>query len=73
MDIRAQRIFAWGALISLLMAIYGLHIAGLLPPPSPANSAEQIAALYRANSVSIRIGAILFLLRQRHFYCSLVS
>jgi hypothetical protein len=61
MDIRAQRIFAWGALVSLLMAIYALHIAGFLPPPSPAESAEQIAALYRANSISICIGAILFL------------
>jgi hypothetical protein len=67
MDIRAQKIFAWGALISLLMAIYGLHIAGFLPPPSPAESAEQIAALYRANSVSICIGAILFLLSTAPF------
>jgi hypothetical protein len=48
-------------LISLLMAIYGLHVAGFLPPPSPAESAEEIAALYRANSISICIGAILFL------------
>lgn len=67
MDIRAQKIFAWGALISLLMAIYGLHTAGFLPPPSPAESAEQIAALYRANSVSICIGAILFLLSTAPF------
>jgi hypothetical protein len=67
MDIRAQRIFAWGALISLLMAIYGLHVAGFLPPPSPAESAEEIAALYRANSISICIGAILFLLSTAPF------
>jgi hypothetical protein len=67
MDIRAQRIFAWGALVSLLMAIYSLHIAGFLPPPSPAESADEIAALYRANSMSICIGAILFLLSTAPF------
>jgi hypothetical protein len=67
MDIGAQRIFAWGALISLLMAIFGLHTAGFLPPPSPAESAEQIATLYRANSDSICIGAILFLLSTAPF------
>src|SRR5260370_11936496 len=61
MDIGAQRIFAWGALVSLLMAIFGLYMAGFLPPPSPAESAEQIATLYRTNSDSICIGAILFL------------
>jgi hypothetical protein len=67
MDIRAQKIFAWGGLISLLMAIGSLQIAGFLPPPSPAESAEQIATLYRANSVSICIGAIIFLLSTAPF------
>ena len=67
MDIRAQKIFAWGAVISLLMAIYGLHIAGFLPPPSPAESAAQIATLYRQNGISICIGAIFFLLSTAPF------
>jgi cytochrome bd-type quinol oxidase subunit 2 len=61
MDIQAQRIYAWGALFSLLMAIGGPYIAGFLPPPSPAETAEQVAALYRANAGPISICAILFL------------
>jgi hypothetical protein len=67
MDIGAQRTFAWGALISLLMAIFGLYTAGFLPPPSPTESAEQIATLYRANSDSICIGAILLMLSTAPF------
>src|SRR6266404_9395236 len=61
MGIRAQRICIWGGPISLLMAFAGLYVAGFLPPPSPAASAEQIAAIYREHSLAIRIGAILFM------------
>jgi hypothetical protein len=62
MDIKWQRISTWGGVINFAMAIVGLYIAGFLPPPSPAASAEQIAAIYRANGHSIEIGAIIFLL-----------
>jgi hypothetical protein len=61
MDIRAQRIFAWCGLISLLMAMGAVYVAGFMPPPAPTESVDQVVALYRANSVSICAAAILFL------------
>ena len=68
MDIRAQRIFAWGGVVNWLMSFAGLYIAGFLPIISPAASAEQIAALYRANgSLMIEIGSIVFLLASAPF------
>jgi hypothetical protein len=62
MDIRVQKICIWSGPISLFMAVGGLYIAGFLPPPSPAATAEQIAALYRENSLAISIGGIIFML-----------
>jgi hypothetical protein len=68
MDIRAQRIFAWGGVVNWLMSFAGLYIAGFLPIVSPAASAEQIAALYRANGpLMIEIGSIVFLLASAPF------
>jgi hypothetical protein len=68
MDIRAQRIFAWGGVVNWLMSFAGLYIAGFLPIISPAASAEQIAALYRANGpLMIEIGSIVFLLASAPF------
>jgi hypothetical protein len=68
MDIRAQRIFAWGGVVNWLMSFAGLYIAGFLPIVSPAASAEQIAALYRANGpLAIEIGSIVFLLASAPF------
>jgi hypothetical protein len=68
MDIRAQRIFAWGGVVNWLMSFAGLYIAGFLPIISPAASAEQIAALYRANGpLTIEIGSIVFLLASAPF------
>jgi hypothetical protein len=68
MDIRAQRIFAWGGVVNWLMSFAGLYIAGFLPIISPAASAEQMAALYRANGpLMIEIGSIVFLLASAPF------
>src|SRR5882757_7939771 len=62
MDIRAQRIFTWCGPVSFGMALAGTMISGFIPPPSPAASAEDIAAIYRTNGVSIAIGGIIFML-----------
>jgi hypothetical protein len=68
MDIRTQRIFAWGGVVNWLMSFAGLYIAGFLPIISPAASAEQIAALYRANGpLMIETGSIVFLLASAPF------
>src|SRR5260370_18276957 len=68
MDIRTQRIFAWGGVVNWVMSFAGLYIAGFLPIISPAASAEQIADLYRANGpLMIEIGSIVFLLASAPF------
>jgi hypothetical protein len=68
MNIRAQRLCIWGGPISLFMAAAGLYVAGFLPPPSPAASAEQIAAIYREHSLAIRIGGILVMASAAPFF-----
>jgi hypothetical protein len=67
MDSRAQKIFAWSGPISMFMVLVGVWIAGFLPPPSPAASAEQVAAFYRANGTSICVAAILAMLSTAPF------
>jgi hypothetical protein len=67
MSFGTQRIFALCGSISMLMALAGHLIAGLVPPPSPTASAEQIAALYRENGHSIAMGGILYLLSTAPF------
>jgi hypothetical protein len=61
MDIRAQRVFAWGGIVSMIMGVSAMHTAGFVPPPAPSESADQIAALYHANSFSICVAGIIFL------------
>jgi hypothetical protein len=54
-----QRICVWcGPAMAVIFAI-GFLLAGVIPPPSPNNSAEQIALWYRDNAISIRWGLIL--------------
>lgn len=63
MDIGLQRFGLWCAPLALVLFGVGLvPLAHFIPPPSPAASAQEIAALYAAHSVGIRIGCILFLL-----------
>jgi hypothetical protein len=66
-DIRAQKVFAWSGPASMFMFAIAAYIAGFLPPPSPAATAEQIASIYRANSHSICIAAILVMLSTAPF------
>ncbi|MFT4054124.1 MAG: hypothetical protein QM681_06425 [Novosphingobium sp.] len=54
-----QKICAWGGPFCAATLGTGLLLAGFVPPPSPALSADQIAALFRDNSMLIRIGMIL--------------
>jgi hypothetical protein len=67
MDARAQKSFAWSGPISMLMVLIAVSMSGFLPPPSPGASAEQIAAIYRANGSSICAGGILVMLSTAPF------
>jgi hypothetical protein len=67
-DIRAQKVFAWGGVVNWLMSFGGLYIAGFLPIVSPAASAEEIAALYRQHGpLMVEIGSTVFLLASAPF------
>jgi hypothetical protein len=53
------RIAAWcGPALVVLFFLGLVAIAGYIPPPSPAASAEQIASWYRENTTAIRIGLL---------------
>jgi hypothetical protein len=56
-----QRLCAWGGPFCALFFGAGLFLAGFIPPPSPNLSAEQVAAIYRANPNLIRSGMVLSL------------
>jgi hypothetical protein len=56
-NLRWQLICAWcGPAFVLLFVTFWGWIGGNLPPAGPSLSAEEIAAYYRANSVTIRVG-----------------
>jgi hypothetical protein len=63
MDLRLQRIAAWGgiAMLALFFAFFML-IAKLIPPLSPTSSAQQIADFLIANKLRVRVGLALSLL-----------
>jgi hypothetical protein len=54
---RTERLFTWSGLGCLvLMGVGILLLARCVPPPSPAASAAEIAAFYRADPVRTRLG-----------------
>lgn len=58
MSQRAQKVLIWWGLS--FMWLYGLvlwGLIGMMPPPSAALSAEQVAAFYTENSLGILVGA----------------
>lgn len=62
MNATMQRFCAWSGILCAVMMLIGLLSSGFMPPPRPADSAEQIAAIYRDNATGIRIGTIFVLL-----------
>lgn len=58
-DRRIQLLCAWSGPVSLVVFIVGFwFIAGLVPPPSAADSAAKIAAFYRENADQLRAGLL---------------
>lgn len=60
MNKRLQLICAWCGPAFLLFFVVGFwFVAGLVPPPSPAHNAAQIAAFYRDNAGQVRAGMVI--------------
>ncbi len=62
MNIRAQRLCAWcGPVLAVLFFIGFWLIADFIPPPSPAESPDQVAVRFREHANQIRFGLLLTL------------
>lgn len=63
MDLKLQRVGAWGGIAMLaLLGPFFVMIAGLVPPPSPTASAHDIAQFFIDNKLRVRLGIALSLL-----------
>jgi hypothetical protein len=62
-DLKLQRIAAWGGIAMLaLFFVFFMLIAKLIPPLSPTESAQQITDFLIANKLRVRVGLALSLL-----------
>ena len=60
---RTQLLAMWCGPAAIALFVAGLwFVGGLVPPPSPAQSAQQIAEMYRAHAGAIRAGMVLMML-----------
>jgi hypothetical protein len=62
-DLKLQRIAAWGGVVMIvLFGVFFMLVAGLVPPLSPTSSAQEIADFFTANKVRVRVGVALTML-----------
>lgn len=59
---RIQIKCAWLGIICPLLFFGGLMTAGFFPPMRPMQSAQEVAAIYRQNTVGIRLGALIMMI-----------
>lgn len=59
MRLTKERGFVMCGLAAMVLMFAGLVVAQWLPPPRPTESADQIAAMYRAHAGAIRAGVLL--------------
>lgn len=60
MNARVERLCIWSGVPMFVLFLLGFAVfARYMPPPSPAEGAQQIADMYHANTTGIRIGLIL--------------
>jgi hypothetical protein len=54
-----ERLGVWCGLVGCILAFAGILIAHLFPPPSPDETAEQVAHFYRTYTTEVRWGTII--------------
>jgi hypothetical protein len=59
---RVQTWCAWCGPAFALVFFAGMLLAGLLPPPSPGRSAQEVAAFYRDDTDLIRLGLFIMMI-----------
>jgi hypothetical protein len=63
MNRRIEQLCAWCGPAFVVVFVVGLwFVAGLIPPPSASDSAEHIAAFYRAHAGQVRLGMLICML-----------
>ena len=72
MNIRNQLICAWSAVGFAAICLAGFLCANFIPPISPNLSAEEVAAIYSENALSMRFG-ILLIMSSAGFICSFAA
>lgn len=62
MNASTQRLCAWSGIGCTIGWVVGFFwLAGFLPPPSPSDSAEEIARVFSENTLGIRLGMIVMM------------
>jgi len=61
MTIRNQLICTWSAAIFVVLGVAGFLIADFVPPISPALSADEVAAIYAGDTLSMRLAVLLIM------------
>ena len=72
MNIRGQLVCAWCGLGFAVFGLLAFVIAGFIPPMSPSLSAQEIAAIYQENTLSMRFGILMFM-TSTGFMCAFVG
>ena len=73
MGSKSEMICIWSALAFVVLAGIGLiPLAGIVPPISPNLSAEEVAAIYQTDTLSMRLG-ILTIMTSAGFMCPFVA
>ena len=68
MNQRAEMVCVWSATVFAALALIGFIVADYIPPMSPNLSAEEVAAILRENTLSMRF-AVLLIMTSGAFMC----
>ena len=61
MNLRSEIVCVWSGLFFAATTLLGFILSDFIPPASPNLSAEEIAAIFRDNTLSMRFGALLIM------------
>ena len=72
MNIRNQMVCVWSGMTFAVLCLAGFLIADFIPPISPNLSAEEVAAIYQNNALSMRM-AVLLIMTSGGFICGFAA